>query len=95
MMQVIHDWNDAKATAILSAVRRAAPPGARLLVIEILVPENSAPHFAKLLDITMLVLTGGRERTRKEYEILFAAAGFRLEQVIHTGSIDILESAAV
>jgi O-methyltransferase/methyltransferase family protein len=95
LMQVIHDWDDVKATTILSAVRRAAPPGAKMLVIETLVSDDPGPQLAKVLDVTMLALTGGRERTRREYETLFAAADFRLERVIQTASIDILESAAV
>jgi len=97
MMSVIHDWGDVEATAILRAVRRAAPPHAKLLLIEMLVPETPGPHPAKFLDIEMLAMTtGGRERTRAEYERLYAAAGFRLENVMPTaGPTMILQGAPV
>jgi hypothetical protein len=81
-MEVIHDWADDKAAAILAAVRRVAPSGARLLIVDALVSETSGPHFGKMLDIIMLAVTGGRERTRSEYEKLLASTGFRSERVI-------------
>ena len=88
MMSVIHDWGDAEATAILKAVRRAAPPHAKLMLIELLIPETPGPHPAKFLDIEMLTMTtGGRERTRAQYERLYAAAGFRLENVVPTAGL--------
>ena|SRR5262245_4696428 len=85
-MDVIHDWNDQDAAKILAAVRRAAPEHTRLLIIEALVSESPGPHYSKLLDVIMLAVTGGRERTPSEYEALFAGAGFRLERVIPTAS---------
>lgn len=63
LMEVVHDWNDQDAAKILAAVRRAASEHARLLIIEALVSESPGPHFSKVLDILMLALTGGRERT--------------------------------
>jgi hypothetical protein len=96
LMSVIHDWGDAEATLILKAVRRAAPPHAKILLLELLVPETPGPHLAKLLDIEMLVMTtGGRERTRAQYERLFSAAGFRLEKVIPTASPTMILQGAV
>jgi hypothetical protein len=97
LMSVIHDWGDADAIRILQAVRRAAPANARLLLLELLVPETPGPHFAKFLDIEMLVMThGGRERTRADYERLYLASGFRLERVIPTpGPTTIIEGAVV
>jgi O-methyltransferase domain len=86
LMEVIHDWTDADATKILSAVRRAAPKHARVLVVEALVSESPGPQFAKMLDIIMLAVTGGHERTRAEYERLLASTGFRLERIIPTAS---------
>jgi hypothetical protein len=96
LMSVIHDWGDAEATSILRAVRRAAPPHAKLLLLELLVPDAPGPHPAKLLDIEMLVMTtGGRERTRAEYERLYSAAGFRLEKIIPTASPTVILQGAV
>jgi hypothetical protein len=89
--QVLHDWTDEEAAAILRAVRRAAPAGSHLLVIEQVLPPGAGPHPAKVLDVVMLALTGGRERTRDEYASLFEAGGFRLEKVVPTtGAISVL-----
>jgi hypothetical protein len=86
MMNIIHDWDDVTAAQILSAVRRVAPPGAKLLVIETIVPDTPEPHMAKELDVNMLAVTGGRERTRAEYEVLFSGSGFKLLRVVPTAS---------
>jgi hypothetical protein len=96
LMEVIHDWNDDDSAKILAAIRRASPAGARLLIIEAMVSEDSGPDFSKVLDIIMLAVTGGRERTRSEYDTLLKRAGFRLERVIPTPSqYTIIESVAV
>ena len=86
LMEVIHDWTDARAVDILAAIRRAAPAHARVLIIESLVTEEPGPHFSKTLDIIMLALTGGRERTVAEYEALLTTAGLRLARVVPTKS---------
>jgi hypothetical protein len=92
LMEVIHDWGDAESVAILKAIRRVAPTHARLLVIEQIVPDDPGPHWSKILDIHMLVLLGGKQRTRQEYETLFIEAGFVLYREIDTGTgISILE----
>ena len=92
LMEVIHDWGDEEATAILEAVRAAAPAHARLLVIEQLVPDEPGPHWAKTLDVLMLAVTGGLQRTGREYEALLTSSGFRLERLIDTaGGIAIVE----
>jgi hypothetical protein len=96
VMEVIHDWGDEEAGAILKAVHRAAPPHARLLLIEQIVPEDPGPHWSKSLDIHMLALLGGKQRTRREYEALLDRSGFVFEREIDTGAdISILEAAAV
>ena len=84
LSNVIHDWADEQAIAILGAVRRAAHARSELLVIESLLPEGPGPHVAKVLDIIMLTITGGRERTRAGYEALLKAGGFRLDRVVPT-----------
>lgn len=86
LMDVLHDWDDADAARILAAVRRAARPGARLLIVETLVPETPGPHFGKTVDIIMLAVTGGRERTEAQHGALLVEAGFRLERVLPTAS---------
>jgi hypothetical protein len=96
MMEVIHDWSDADSVRILSAVRRAAGPGAKLLVIELLIPEAIGPNSGALLDLAMMTLLGGKQRTLQEYGQLYAAAGFRLDRVITTSSeASIIEGTAV
>jgi hypothetical protein len=96
IMQVIHDWNDQDAARILAAIRKAAAPGAKLLLIECIVPEDSKPSWTKMLDLQMLTLLSGKERTEKEYSEMLRTAGFRLDRVIDVGmSTSILESVAV
>jgi O-methyltransferase domain len=93
LMEVIHDWSDADSISILKAIRQVAPPHAKLLLIEEMVPDDSGPAWAKMLDIHMLTLIGGKQRTRQEYEVLFHAAGFSLQREIDTGAgISILEA---
>jgi hypothetical protein len=95
VMEVIHDWGDEEAVAILQAIRRPAPSDAKLLLIEQIVPDAPGPHWTKTLDIHMLALLGGRQRTREEYDALCAKAGFSLKRQIDTGAgISILEAAA-
>lgn len=93
VMEIIHDWANEEATAILKAIRKAAPPQARLLLIETIVPVEAGPDWSKLLDIHMLTLLGGRQRTQVEYKDLLTTAGFTFMQEINTGAgISILEA---
>jgi hypothetical protein len=95
VMEVIHDWADDQAVAILRAIRRAAAPGAKVLVIEQIIPDDAGPHWSKMLDIHMLALLGGRQRTQQEYETLFETAGLSFLREIDTGAdISILEAVA-
>jgi hypothetical protein len=83
---VLHNWDDAAAVSILRRCRQAMAPHARLLVIERMIASGNEPSEAKLFDINMLVVVGGRERTESEYCALFRAAGFNLTRVIPTHS---------
>ena len=78
---VLHNWPDEDAQRILRSCRRAMAPGARLLVIESVLPDGDGPHPSRAMDLAMLVLSGGRERTRGEYAALFGRAGLRLESL--------------
>jgi hypothetical protein len=82
LKDIIHDWDDVRAAVILQNVRRAMPPDAKLLVVESLIPPGNEPFRGKLVDITMLVLTGGKERTEAEYTRLLHGAGLRLNRAI-------------
>lgn len=86
LSHILHDWPDAEATAILRAIRGAAPPQSELLVLEFLLPEEPGPHIAKVLDILMLAMPGGCERTKAKYESLLGEGGFRLARVVPTAN---------
>ncbi len=93
--KVIHDWDDRRAAAILQNCRKAMLPNGKVFVAETLVPPGDEPNQIKGIDVVMLAVTGGLERTQTQYESLFDAAGLRLQRVIQTrGSISILEASA-
>jgi hypothetical protein len=96
LRHIIHDWDDAEALAILRNCRQAMGPRSRLLLVESVIPPGNNPFFGKLLDLTMLVLPGGLERTEVEYRALFEAAGFRLTQVVPTDKeVSVIEGEPV
>jgi L-alanine-DL-glutamate epimerase-like enolase superfamily enzyme len=78
----LHDWDDASAIRILNAIGRAADPSARLLLLELVVPEDDVPHTAKIIDLTIMVTVGGRERTESQWRRLLAEGGFTVDRVI-------------
>src|SRR5204862_1635538 len=82
MKFIIHDWYDAECIKILSQCRKGIRPGGRLLVVDQVVPARNEPGISKLMDLEMLVLPGGMERTEKQFRELFAASGFQLERII-------------
>ena len=81
LSMILHDWTDAEAGRLLETIRRAIPDTSRLLIIDAVLPPGDAPHFGKLLDLTMMAMLTGRERTQDEFADLLAGAGFRLVQV--------------
>jgi hypothetical protein len=96
LMEVIHDWGDSESVAILKAIRKAARPQARLLLIEQIVPSSDGPHWTKLLDIHMMAFFAARQRTLQEYEGLLRHGGFAFRREIETdGGISLLEATAV
>lgn len=84
LKMVLHDWNDTQCEKILANCCSAMHPGSRILVLDAVIPEGNAPHPGKFMDINMLAMTGGRERTEKEFARLFANAGLKLNRIIHT-----------
>ncbi len=78
---VLHDWDDKPAAAILRTIRAAASPLARLLILDAVVPSGNDPHPAKWLDVLMLVLFRGRERTEAEWRVLLEGSGFGVDAV--------------
>jgi ubiquinone/menaquinone biosynthesis C-methylase UbiE len=83
---IIHDWDDEKSIIILKNCHRAMTENGKLLLVEAVVPTGSEPHFSKFIDLNMLVMTGGRERTESEYRRLLEASGFELTRIIPTES---------
>ena len=95
LMDIIHDWPDAEAAAILNGIRRACEPGAKVLIIETIIPEGDIDPTVQTLDIIMLCVTGGRERTAKQLGELLDSARFQLNNVIQTsGALCIAEATA-
>ena len=84
MKWIIHDWNDELAITILKNVRNEIPRDGRVIIVDCVVPENNEPDFSKFFDLNMMVMTGGKERTEKEFAQLLNAAGFKLRRVIPT-----------
>jgi hypothetical protein len=83
---IIHDWDDERGVAILRNCRRAMGEGARLLVLEEVIPPGNEPSLGKLYDLHMLALSGGRERREDEYRALLEAADLRLARIIPTAA---------
>ena len=85
---ILHDWDDERATIILRNCREALRDveRGRLLLVEPIVPPGNELHMSKLADIQMLVMTGGRERTREEFQQLLGQSGFRMTAVVLTQS---------
>jgi hypothetical protein len=86
LSHIIHDWDDGENATILGNVREAMKPDAKLLIVEMVLPEGDEPHMGKMLDMMMLLVPGGEERTANEYEALLASNGFRMTRVVPTGS---------
>lgn len=96
LRHVLHDFDDAEALKILTHVRRAMPPGGRLLVLEKIVPADDTPGPGRWLDLHVMLLVGGRERTEAEYAALLGKADLRLQRVMPTAhpAIEIVEVSA-
>jgi hypothetical protein len=80
----IHNWDEADCVRILANCRRAMPPRARLLIVDAVIRAGDEPDPAKILDLVMLVVPGGQERSEDEYRILLEKAGLRLTRMIPT-----------
>lgn len=93
LSMVLHDWSDSDAVRILANIRAAASPGARIRAFELVMPTGDTPHMSKMIDLTMLGMLNGRERTDSEFRTLFEGAGFTYEGVIATPTpISIIEA---
>jgi hypothetical protein len=86
MRWVLHDWSDEHSVGLLANVRRAARPDARLMVVESVIPETPEFDMGKWMDLNMMVMCPGRERTATEFRSLLEQAGFAVEQIVPTPS---------
>jgi O-methyltransferase domain len=92
LSMILHDWDDERAHRILANIA-AASPGARVVALELVVPPGCGPHLAKMIDLTMLAMLTGRERTEPEMRSLFEGAGLRYERTSSgPGPISVLEA---
>ena len=93
LSHIIHDWTVEQCQTILGNCRKAMKKGAKLLIVEFVLPPGNTPHFGKLADMIMLTIPGGEERTADEYRQLLDAAGFRMTRVVPTASdVSIVEA---
>jgi C-methyltransferase len=93
LMEVVHDWPNAEAGAILRAIRRAAPPTATVLIIEGVIDEQRPDPRVHTLDVLMLAVTGGRERSPDQLEKLLNNADLQLHGIVETtGPMSIIEA---
>jgi O-methyltransferase domain/Dimerisation domain len=96
LKHVLHDWDDERAGQILSRVRSRMKENARVLVMELVVPSEVVPSYATFLDLEMMLLHGGKERTIEQYRTLFEKAGLELTRHVRTknGLFALVEGAA-
>ena len=96
MRRVIHDFDDEQAEAILTNIRRHMKMDSTLLLLESVVPPGNTPSFAKWMDLNMLIVADGRERTEAEFASLLARTGFTLQRVIPTSSpVSLVEASPI
>jgi hypothetical protein len=87
LKSIIHDWDDGRALKILRTIRQAmGGRRAKVILLEGVIEPGNTPDFGKIMDLEMLALPGGRERTADEFSALFAGAGFELTSVTRTTS---------
>ncbi len=95
LKNIVHDWPDDKAVQILRNVRKAAGPGATVLLVELVIPKHNRDFPGKWVDLEMLLNLGARERTAAEYRELLSQSGFHMTRVVHTASpLSVVEARA-
>jgi hypothetical protein len=86
MRHIIHDWDDVSSIKLLKNIRSAMNKDGKVLIIEMVVPDNNEPSPSKIMDMMMIIMEGGKERTEEEYRALLASADLKLTRVIPTKS---------
>lgn len=96
LKHIIHDWYDDTNKTILGNIRSVMPAEAKVLIIDAVIPPGNEPHFAKILDLEMLMSPGGMERTAAEFDQLLTSSGFKTSRIIPTMSpVSIVEAVPV
>ena len=96
LKNIIHDWSDTECITILTNCHQALKPNGKLLLVEIVIPPDNAPSMAQAMDLNMLVLLTGKERTELEYQDLLTAGGFKLDRVMPTQTpFSVIEASRV
>ena len=96
LKHIVHDWPEPRVLEMLTNIRKSINPGGRLLLIEMVPTPGNAPHAGKLVDLWLMLLVGGQERTAAQYADLLAAAGFQLERVVQTAApVSVIEARPV
>jgi len=94
MRHIIHDWDDEKSLMILRSCHAAMSAESKLLIVESVIPPGNEPFGGKLLDLVMLLIPGGKERTEDEYRALLDMAGFELSRIVPTSTeISVIEAS--
>jgi hypothetical protein len=93
MKHIIHDWDDERAGLILKNIRAVLPKAGRVILLESVIPAGNEPGLGKIIDLEMLVMPGGKERTEEEFRALFSGAGFELTRIVPTKSpVSVIEA---
>jgi hypothetical protein len=94
LSMILHDWSDDQCVRVLNSIVRASPSRTKLVALEFVLPPGDEPHMGKMIDLTMLGMLTGRERTADEYRYLLHEAGFRLERITPTSTpLSIIEAS--
>ena len=86
LKQVLHDWNDEQCRTLLANCARRLAGGGRIYIIEMVIPDDNSPSFASLMDLNMMLMLPGRERTLTEYRSLLDRSGLKFERLLATHS---------
>lgn len=86
LKHILHDWDDPQCLRILECLRQAMAPESKLLIVEMLMAEPPEPSQAAMMDLNMMVMTGGRERTASQYQTLLETSGLKVLRVVKTAS---------
>ncbi|MEP7314962.1 MAG: methyltransferase [Pseudomonadota bacterium] len=95
MMMVLHDWSDEESIAILKNIKAGARAGAKLILVEAIIDESAIGSLAIDIDIEMLAMTTGKERTKAEWEKLLSAAGYKLTRAFPVGGYSGIVEAVI